>query len=165
MVPKRFIASWLTPDPLGFVPLCAMAPQTYNLFVYGSLRKGFPSSAYRYISEHFDFVAMAKVRGLLYDMGDYPAALPADGEHFIIGELYTLRHPEEFGWAIAQLDDYEGVDPEADEVPLYRREVTTVFAGEEIHPAWIYWYNGSVEGKPPILSGDVLRYLEEKMKA
>ena len=142
-----------------------MAPETFNLFVYGSLRKGFPSSAYRYISEHFDFVAQAKVRGLLFDMGHYPAALPAQDEHYIIGELYTLRHAEEFSWAMAQLDDYEGTAVEEGELPLYRREITTVFAGGEVHSAWIYWYNGNVEGKPPIPSGDVLEYLKEKMKS
>jgi hypothetical protein len=30
--------------------------------------------------------------------------------------------------------------------------------------AWIYWYNGSVEGMPEIAIGDVLKYLQQKNK-
>ncbi|MBI1343945.1 MAG: gamma-glutamylcyclotransferase [Terrimonas sp.] len=137
-------------------------PVTYNLFVYGSLRKGFQSPVYEYISNYFDFVAEAKVRGLMVDMGDYPAAIPGNDGHFIVGELYTIKHPHEFGWAFGQLDDYEGVNVEVGETQLYRRELTEVITDKGNQPAWIYWYNQDVSGKPIVESGDILQYIAEK---
>jgi gamma-glutamylcyclotransferase (GGCT)/AIG2-like uncharacterized protein YtfP len=50
-----------------------------QLFVYGSLRSGFRSPAYEYISRYFTFVANAKVRGELYDLGSYPAGIKSNG--------------------------------------------------------------------------------------
>src|ERR1700748_2119725 len=98
-----------------------------HLFVYGSLRSGFNHPAYAYISNHFELVGTAKVKGKLYDLGAYPAALPTTDEFFIYGELYRLRETEEFAWAIAQVDDYEGVTPEPGEMALYTRQRTPVF--------------------------------------
>src|SRR5215470_5664762 len=136
-------------------------PGMYKLFVYGSLRSEFKSQAYEYVSRFFSFEADAKVKGKLFDMGAYPAGVPApDG--FIIGELYTITNESEFGWAIGQLDDYEGVSVEPDEIQLFRRELVDVFIENTTTSAWIYWYNGSVEGKPCIESGDLIQYLQQK---
>jgi len=137
-------------------------PEVYNLFVYGSLRKGFHNPAYEYVSRYFDFTGNAKVKGLLVDMGEYPAAVPSEGDHFIIGELYSLKNPGEFAWAIAQLDDYEGVSVEEGEPQLYRRELVHVFFDNHTVPAWIYWYNGDVSNRPVVASGDILQYLAQK---
>lgn len=136
----------------------------YHLFVYGSLRSGFRSEAYEYISRFFDFANEAKVRGRLYDMGSYPAGVPASDDAFIIGELYRVKDEEEFSWAIGQLDDYEGVNVESDEVQLYRRELVEVQAGDNTITAWIYWYNGDITGKPAIVSGDMIEYLQSKKR-
>jgi len=133
----------------------------YKLFVYGSLRSGFKSHAYEYISRFFSFDGDAKVKGKLFDLGPYPAGVPAN-DGFIIGELYSIRNEAEFGWAIGQLDDYEGVSFEPDEIQLFRRELADVFMGNATTAAWIYWYNGSVEGKPLIESGDLIQYLQQK---
>ena len=72
--------------------------------------------------------------------------------------MYRLRDESEFAWAMGQLDDYEGVDAESDEVQLYRRELTDVFINNEVVTAWIYWYNGDVSGRPVITSGDLMKY-------
>jgi gamma-glutamylcyclotransferase (GGCT)/AIG2-like uncharacterized protein YtfP len=132
----------------------------YHLFVYGSLRSGFHSPAYEYISRYFDLIGKAKVRGKLFDLGEYPAAVPAEDDHFITGELYKIRKEPEFSWAIGQLDDYEGVMPEEGEKALYRRATTEVFMDNRIVKAWVYWYNGNVEGRPLIISGDIMDYLK-----
>lgn len=134
----------------------------YHLFVYGSLRRGFPSPAYEYISRYFNHVSDGTVKGRLYDMGTYPAAVPDTGNRFIQGELYKAKNEEEFSWAMAQLDDYEGVNVEGDEVQLYRRELAEVNTGNGTVVAWMYWYNGAVAGKPVIESGDVIEYLKSK---
>jgi gamma-glutamylcyclotransferase (GGCT)/AIG2-like uncharacterized protein YtfP len=139
--------------------------QLYTLFVYGSLRQGFQSEAYGYISRYFTLAGSAKVKGRLYDLGDYPAALPGEDEFFITGELYTIRHEDEFSWAIGQIDDYEGLNVEAEETPMYRRDRTKALLEDgSWMEAWVYWYNGSVEGKPVIESGDVLDYMSKKQR-
>jgi len=103
-----------------------MPDQTiYPLFVYGSLMSGFKSPAYEYISRFFNLVGKAKVKGKLYDMGEYPAAIPTNDDGFIQGELYQIKNEAEFSWAIGQLDDYEGVTPEPGEEQLYRRELAS----------------------------------------
>jgi gamma-glutamylcyclotransferase (GGCT)/AIG2-like uncharacterized protein YtfP len=137
-------------------------PGIYRLFVYGSLRKGFQSQAYEYISRFFQFAGEAKVRGRLFDMGDYPAGIPSNDDSFIIGELYQAGGANEFYWAIGQLDDYEGVNVEPGEIQLYHRGITEVHFNNQVIPAWIYWYNGDVSGKEEIASGDLMQYLQQK---
>jgi gamma-glutamylcyclotransferase (GGCT)/AIG2-like uncharacterized protein YtfP len=144
--------------------IIAMKPQSSKLFVYGSLRSGFHHPAYEYISRYFALIGDAKVKGQLYDMGNYPAALPAQADTFIVGELYQLNNENEYEWAFEQLDDYEGVFPEEGEQALYKREVTSVYIHDRIEEAYIYWFNGSVEGNPKVASGDVLQYIQQKSK-
>ena len=138
------------------------SPKAYQLFVYGSLRSGFRSPAYEYISRYFDLIGDAKVKGRLFDLGDYPAAKPTTDDKFIFGELYRIRNEKEFSWAMGQLDDYEGVHADADDTQLYRRDITEVYVNGKQMTAWIYWYHGDVTGKPVIESGDVLQYIEQK---
>lgn len=133
-----------------------------HLFVYGTLRSGFQSPAYEYISRFFTLVGNAKVQGKLVDMGSYPAGVPAENS-IISGELYRIRHDNELGWAFGQLDDYEGVAVEPDEVQLYRRDLTMVDCNGRNIPAWIYWYNGDTTGRPIIPSGDILEYMAKKI--
>ena len=135
-----------------------------QIFVYGSLRSGFKHPAYDYISKYFSLVNEAKVRGCLYDMGNYPAAAPCEDESFIVGELYELKDTSEFSWAIEQLDDYEGVNPEEGETPMYRRELVTVYYNGMSTTTWIYWFNADVTGQPVIASGDVLQFIQQKSK-
>ncbi len=135
----------------------------HSLFVYGSLRSGFQSPAYEYISRYFQLVGNGKIPGELYDLGEYPAAIPStSGKHFIVGELYTIKSPDEFDWAFAQLDDYEGVTTEQGETALYKRELTDVLVNDTVVKAWVYWYTGDVAGSPSIPSGDILDYLRRK---
>jgi gamma-glutamylcyclotransferase (GGCT)/AIG2-like uncharacterized protein YtfP len=137
-------------------------PGVYQLFVYGSLRSGFRSPAYEYISRFFHLVSEAKVRGKLVDMGSYAAGIPTNDNHFITGELYTIKNKSEFSWAIGQLDDYEGMSVEFDEVQLFRRDIAEVHINGQLTHAWIYWYNGDVSGRPVIASGDMMEYLKHK---
>lgn len=140
-----------------------IASKSFYLFVYGSLRSGFHSEAYKYISQYFDLAGNAKVKGQLYDLGEYPAAIPASGESYIIGELYKIKKEQELSWAIGQLDDYEGLTVEQGEIPLYRRELADAFINDQVIPAWVYWYNGDINGKPLVPSGDILEYLKKKL--
>lgn len=133
-----------------------------QVFVYGSLRSGFKSPAYEYISQFFNLVGLARAKGKLIDMGSYPAGIPSNDDSYIIGELYIARNNNELPWAIGQLDDYEGVSVEADEIQFYRREATDILIDGQLTKAWIYWFNGDTSGRPVIESGDLLQYLSQK---
>lgn len=139
-----------------------MQTDNQQLFVYGSLRSGFNHTAYEWISRYFELLGSATVKGKLYDLGEYPAAIPATDENYIYGELYRLKADQDFGWAIAQIDDYEGVHPEPGETALYTRAIAPIQINGQTTDAWIYWYNQDVTGKPVIVSGDVLEYLQQK---
>lgn len=128
-----------------------------KIFVYGTLRSGFHHTAYEYISRHFFLVGKAQVKGKLYDLGEYPAAVPTDENCFITGELYALKNTGDFEWAMQQLDDYEGLNPEEGAIQLYRRETTEVFYNDESLQAWIYWYDKDSKGYPVIHTGDFFK--------
>lgn len=141
-----------------------MSNEIYKLFVYGSLRSGFRNPVYNYLTQYFHLIGEAVVKGQLYDLGDYPAAVASQQENFISGELYVINEPTEFSWAIGQLDDYEGLNTEEGETPQYKREEVVAYHKGEPHTAWIYWYNGDISNKSEMQSGDLLQYLQQKNK-
>ena len=139
-----------------------MKNNTFQLFVYGSLRSGFRNAAYQYLARYFRLIGEATVKGKLYDMGQYAAAIATDDERFIHGELYEIKEPLEFDWAMAQIDDYEGVNVEAGEVSLYKREVVSAYLNGSECKTWIYWFSGETAGNPEVMSGDMMQYLQQK---
>ncbi|HMJ47417.1 MAG TPA: gamma-glutamylcyclotransferase family protein [Ferruginibacter sp.] len=140
-----------------------MDPVTYHLFVYGSLRSGFRNPAYAYLTKYFHLKGEALVRGKVFDNG-YPVAVPDSKDSFISGELYEFNNPDEFAWVIAQLDDYEGLNVEEGQLPLYKRAIADAFQNGVATKAWIYWFNGSVAGMKEISPGDLMKFLQEKNK-
>lgn len=119
-----------------------------QLFVYSSLRKGFHKASHHYIAQYFSFISNAKVKGVVTDVKGELFATPGDGSSFIEGELYQLNSEDDFSFVFGQLDEYEGLDVEQGEKPLYRRELIKVYKdGGEIIDAWIYWFNDDVSGK------------------
>lgn len=141
-----------------------MKNEIFRLFVYGSLRSGFRSAAYEYLAKNFNLLGEANVKGRYFEKGNFPVALPTTDELYILGELYEIKNPAEFSWVMGQLDDYEGLNVEAGEEPLYRRALVETFHNGSSVQAWIYWYNQSVEGMQPIETGDALKYLQDKIK-
>ena len=136
-------------------------PTTLYLFVYGSLRSGFSSSTYNYISKYFRLIGLAKTKGLLFDMGAYPVATATEDDKYLVGELYKINNPEAFDFVFAQLDDYEGVNEDS---ALYYRVTTDVLLEDKLIKAWVYWFKGDTNNKTVIGSGDVFDYLAQKKK-
>jgi gamma-glutamylcyclotransferase (GGCT)/AIG2-like uncharacterized protein YtfP len=141
-----------------------MHNEIYHLFVYGSLRSGFRSEAYAYLSRYFTFVAEGVVKGALYNKGSVPVAVPTEENKFITGELYRLNNTAEFDWVMDQIDDYEGLHVETGEKPLYTRALADVIIGDNKTKAWIYWYDGSVAGFPELEVNDIPTYLQQRNK-
>jgi gamma-glutamylcyclotransferase (GGCT)/AIG2-like uncharacterized protein YtfP len=139
-----------------------MNTTTHYLFVYGSLRSGFKNPAYEYLTRYFSYAGEALIKGQFYDAGTHPVAVATANEDMIVGELYTLNNEEDFSWAFEQLDDYEGVNVEVGEIPLYKREMVEVYQLNKIIPAWVYWFNGNIDGLPKIETGDIIQFIQQK---
>ncbi len=136
----------------------------YQIFVYGSLRSGFRNPAYQYLANYFTLLGEAVVQGKFYHNGHYPVAFASTEDAYITGELYEARSVEGFNWAIIQLDDYEGLNVEQGETPLYTRKIVEVYKDGQKSLAWIYWYNQTVDGMDEIKTGDIMKYLQDQNK-
>ena len=114
------------------------------LFIYGSLRRGEPMFEELGLERALEYVSEGTFRGDLYDLGDYPGAVPADG--VVRGEVYRIKDVS----ILDALDRYEEFDPDNPEDSLFvRQRIHIRGAGE----AWTYLYNGSREDRRPIPSG------------
>ncbi len=125
--------------------------KTY-LFACGTLRKNYVPALDAKITQELNFLGSGTTGARLYDLGDFPGAVPDVG-YILKGDLFELPAS-----AFIQLDDYEGDG--------FTRQLTKVQmdnGGEYI--AWIYFYNGSTEDIPLIESGDYLVHLKNKKTA
>ena len=96
------------------------------------------------------------VSGQLYDVGLYPAAVPAS-EGRIWGEVYETTEPDQ---VLAGLDEIEGYDAAEPDQSLYlRQQVTVTFPEGPVETsAWIYFYNAPLGHAELIPSGDYLAH-------
>ena len=130
------------------------------LFVYASLRSGFKNPAYAYITQFFERIGEGEVDGQFYLQHNIPVAVPSH-KGKITGELYALKDAGMFNWAMCQLDDYEGVNVEAGETPLYKRELVSVNKNGNPVKAWIYWYNKPIDNLVAIPADEVVQLLNK----
>jgi gamma-glutamylcyclotransferase (GGCT)/AIG2-like uncharacterized protein YtfP len=132
---------------------------TSQLFVYGTLREGGRNSVHHMLAHGARRVGKARMRGRLFDLGEYPGFVPSDtGPAWVHGELYALADSAEM---LARLDEYEGCgsrDPRPHEFQRLCREA--LMEGGASAEAWVYVYAGTVNGKPEIASGDYCRVVE-----
>lgn len=133
-----------------------METQSSYLFVYGTLRSKVDVPLKTEIARSWELLGESEIKGKLYDMGDYPAAVPAgsDDDSVIKGEVYLLHEPEK---VFAVLDRYEG--------SAYSRKQETVSLPDgTTAQAWVYWYIQSVEGKAVIKDKDYIEYLQKNKR-
>jgi gamma-glutamylcyclotransferase (GGCT)/AIG2-like uncharacterized protein YtfP len=104
----------------------------------------------------------ATLRGVLLDVGPYPAAVPSDGDadtdDRIVGELIELD-PARAAETLVELDAYEGCPDREHEPALYvrSRQVVEGPSGEPLE-AWVWFWNRGREGLPRIPGGDWIRH-------
>jgi gamma-glutamylcyclotransferase (GGCT)/AIG2-like uncharacterized protein YtfP len=126
-----------------------------HLFVYGTLLASVASPAHRLLASRADLVSRGSMAGRLFDVGDYPAAVPtAESGERIQGELYAIR-PGREDELLADLDRFEGFIPGRPGESLFVRVQANVepqVGGTTA--AWTYVFNRSVDGLPRIASGD-----------
>lgn len=149
------------------MPESAAPPDTLTLvFVYGTLwtRSGYRTA--RTLARHcLRDLGPAWIAARLYDLGRYPAAVPARhaGER-VHGRLCALTAPQS---CLPRLDAYEDCDTARPDSGLYRRERIVAHVERLGHRAvpsdqrwcWVYFFNGRLIGRPRIAHGDYFRWL------
>lgn len=134
-----------------------MKAPTLPLFVYGSLLTGTSHRRLdRLMKACLAHSRPAVIQALLYDLGDYPGAVPstlkADRVH---GRLITIPNPTL--WRL--LDQYEDFNPGRSHASEF---VRTPYMAQRLNTrrpvrCWVYFYNGDVSGKSYIPGGDYSR--------
>jgi gamma-glutamylcyclotransferase (GGCT)/AIG2-like uncharacterized protein YtfP len=127
------------------------------VFFYGTLMTPFNRTGRLRIDQHLTFRGRGHIAAALFDLGIYPAAVPADDAR-VRGEVYELTDPV---GALRSLDELEGYRPGEPESSLYTRKRTTVQMDDgTIVDAWAYFYNAPLGRAERIESGDYLEHLK-----
>lgn len=127
------------------------------VFFYGTLMAGFDRRRRAGIDSKLAYVGRGAIRAALYDLGIYPAAIPAP-EGVVWGEVYAMSEPET---VLSALDDIEGFRPDDPDKSLYSREQTEVVLPDgSVALAWVYFYNAPLGQAQPISSGDYLEHVK-----
>ena len=102
------------------------------------------------------------IRGALFDLGIYPAAIPAaDGQ--VWGEVNRML---DLDAVLAVTDELQGVSASQPDSSLYTRVETVVtFEDGRQASAWAYFYNAPLGQAERIESGDYLEHLKSRPKA
>jgi gamma-glutamylcyclotransferase (GGCT)/AIG2-like uncharacterized protein YtfP len=128
-------------------------------FFYGTLMSGFERPGRARIDAQLEPLGRAWIRGALFDLGIYPAAIPA-GDSRVWGEVHRMRDVDA---VLAALDEIEGYRPAKPEESLYTRaETTATFADGRTADVWAYFYNAPLGRAQRIESGDYLEHLKVK---
>lgn len=122
------------------------------LFTYGTLKAGHAPPEIADKVETLQYVGKAKVRGVLFDLGEYPGAvLDPTSTHEIAGEVFRLPGGPT---VLEQFDEYEGFDPASPDQSLFLRVLQSVTLDSgEIISCWIYVYNRNPGAAPMIVHG------------
>ena len=127
-----------------------------QLFVYGTLMRGFDHPMAQLLSRSADFIGEARCQGRLYLVKHYPGLVLSDHPADVVfGELYRLRAPEAL---LREFDMYEACGEGFAEPTEYVRQMLPVTSeGRSVDEAWTYIYNWPVAHLPRIVSGRFLQ--------
>jgi len=127
------------------------------VFFYGTLMTPFNRTGRLRVDEHLVYTGRGSMPAALFDLGIYPAAVPAS-EGQVWGEVYEMTHPS---IVLQALDEIEGYRAEEPESSLYTRNVTPVTMEDgRVVTAWAYFYNAPLGRAERIESGDYLEHLK-----
>lgn len=128
------------------------------VFFYGTLMSGFKRPGRQRLDSKLTPIGRGTIRAALYDVGLYPAAVPAS-DASVQGELHRMSDES----VLHELDEIEGFRPEQPDSSLYLRLETPVTLTDGRNAtAWTYFYNAPLGNAPRIESGDYLDYLRVK---
>ena len=102
-------------------------------------------------------VGRGSVPAALFDLGIYPAAVPANDSR-VWGEVHEMLDADA---VLSALDEIEGYRPSHPDASLYvRAEMPVSFDNGRVASAWVYLYNAPLGKAQRIDSGDYLQYLK-----
>ena len=131
------------------------------VFFYGTLMAGFDRRRRADIESKLTFVGRGTIRAALFDLGLYPAAVPAPDSK-VLGELYEAIDPD---GVLPVLDEIEGYRPGHPDQSLYTRDRTEVeLADGRQVAAWVYFYNAPLGHASRIESGDYLEHVRPDLR-
>jgi len=134
-----------------------VADMAYLVFFYGTLMTPFNRTARLQINDRLVFRGRGTIRAALFDLGIYPAAVPASDSR-VRGEIYQMQQP---ATVLRALDELEGYRPSDPETSLYTRTLTPVTTDDgTVIDAWAYFYNAPLGRAERIESGDYLEHLK-----
>jgi gamma-glutamylcyclotransferase (GGCT)/AIG2-like uncharacterized protein YtfP len=129
------------------------------VFFYGTLMAGFDRRRQAGIDSKLSYVGRGSIRAALFDLGLYPAAVPAP-EGRVWGEVYAMTEAER---VLAALDEIEGYSADDPDRSLYLRQQADVQLPDGTPSrAWVYFYNAPLGKAPRILSGDYLEHVKAR---
>jgi gamma-glutamylcyclotransferase (GGCT)/AIG2-like uncharacterized protein YtfP len=129
------------------------------VFFYGTLMSGFKRPGRSGIDPKLTPVGRGSIKATLFDLGIYPAAIPATDER-VLGEVYRMTDVD---GVLAALDEIEGYRPGQPDASLYTRVETPVTLEDgRVELAWAYFYNAPLGRAQRIESGDYLEHLKVK---
>ena len=129
------------------------------VFFYGTLMTPFNRAGRLRVDQHLVYTGRGTIAGALFDLGIYPAAVPASDAR-VWGEVYHMSHPT---IVLQALDELEGCRADEPESSLYTRVLTPVTLEDgRVVDAWAYFYNAPLGRAERIQSGDYLEHLKVK---
>jgi gamma-glutamylcyclotransferase (GGCT)/AIG2-like uncharacterized protein YtfP len=129
------------------------------VFFYGTLMSGFERPGRARLDRALEPVGRGWISAALFDLGIYPAAIPAS-EGQVWGEVHQMLDSDS---VLATLDEIEGYSPETPDASLYRRvEIPVTLEDGRRVQAWVYFYNAPLGRAERIASGDYLQHLKVK---
>jgi gamma-glutamylcyclotransferase (GGCT)/AIG2-like uncharacterized protein YtfP len=129
------------------------------VFFYGTLMTGFKRAGRSRIDSKLAPVGRGWMAATLFDLGIYPAAIPASDSR-VWGETHRMLDRDA---VLAALDEIEGFRPSQPDTSLYTRVETPItFEDGHVEVAWAYFYNAPLGQAQRIESGDYLEYLKVK---
>ncbi len=129
---------------------------TNCVFFYGTLMAGFDRPGRMRIDPKLRYAGRGSIQGALFDVGLYPAAVPASDSR-VWGEVYET---DEIDDVLAALDEIEGNLPADPDHSLYQRTVVKVtMPGGRAVDAWVYFYNAPLGQASRIATGDYLAHV------
>jgi len=127
------------------------------VFFYGTLMAGFDRRRRAGIDSKLRYMGRGSIQGALFDLGLYPAAVPAPDGH-VWGEVYEMA---DAAVVLAALDDIEGYSHHDPDKSLYMRSQADVALPDGTQArAWVYFYNAPLGRAPRIGSGDYLEHVK-----
>jgi gamma-glutamylcyclotransferase (GGCT)/AIG2-like uncharacterized protein YtfP len=131
-----------------------------HVFFYGTLMSPFNRPGRQRITPKLTYTGRATIKAALFDLGIYPAAVPAEDASVVWGEVYETQDTPS---VLAALDEIEGYRPNEPERSLYTRILTDVTLDDgRAEKAWAYFYNAPLGQARRIESGDYLEHLNGK---